>query len=201
MKRNLATLFAIIAWFAVIVQFYLMVENKVSPIPETIIRFFSFFTILTNTLVAIYFSSQIVKGSLSRFFEKPGKLTAITIYILVVGLVYQFVLRQVWDPTGMQKLVDELLHAATPIATLVYWVLYENKKKIHWNQVPFWLIYPGVYLIFILVRGHFSGFYPYPFVNVAEIGYQQALINSLGVLLLFVLLSSVMILVGKSNSK
>ncbi|MFZ5976285.1 MULTISPECIES: Pr6Pr family membrane protein [unclassified Hydrotalea] len=33
-----------------------------------------------------------------------------------------------------------------------------------------WLIYPLLYLVYILIRGSFSGFYPYPFVNVLQIG-------------------------------
>ncbi|WP_188440694.1 Pr6Pr family membrane protein [Belliella aquatica] len=50
-----------------------------------------------------------------------------------------------------------------------------------------------------MVRGKLSSFYPYPFVNVIEIGCQQTLINSLGVLILFVILSSGMILIGKGS--
>lgn len=197
MKRNLSIVFAIIAWFAVIVQFYLIMENRVESVPETIIRFFSFFTILTNTLVAIYFTSQSQKENSTSFFGKAGRLTAITVYILVVGLIYQLILRQVWEPTGMQKFVDELLHSVTPVITLIYWFLFEKKKLVNWSQIPNWLIYPTIYLIYVLIRGHISGFYPYPFIDVTEIGYQQTLINSLGVLILFVLLSSGMILIGR----
>lgn len=197
MKRKLSIAFALIAWFAVIVQFYLMMENRVASVPETIIRFFSFFTILTNTLVAIYFTSQSRKENPTSFFGKAGRLTAITVYILVVGLIYQLILRQVWEPTGMQKIVDELLHSVTPVITLIYWFLYEKKRQVNWSQIPYWLIYPAIYLIYVLIRGHISSFYPYPFVNVTEIGYQQTLINSLGVLILFVILSSGMILIGK----
>ncbi|GAB2614654.1 Pr6Pr family membrane protein [Belliella aquatica] len=199
MKRKLSIAFAFIAWFAVIVQFYLMMENRIASVPETIIRFFSFFTILTNTLVAIYFTSQSQKENSASFFSKAGRLTAITVYILVVGLIYQLVLRQIWEPTGMQKIVDELLHSVTPVITLIYWFLYEEKKLVNWSQIPYWLIYPAIYLTYILIRGHISGFYPYPFVNVTEIGYQQILINSLGVLILFVILSSGMILIGKGS--
>ena len=56
LQRNLSILFAIIVWFAVLAQFYLIIENRVAPVTETIIRFFSFFTILTNILVAVYFT-------------------------------------------------------------------------------------------------------------------------------------------------
>jgi hypothetical protein len=94
MKKRIALIFALITWFAVIVQFYLMMDNRVTPGPETIIRFFSFFTILTNSLVAVYFTVQIQAKNQKGFWHQPGTLTAITVYILVVGLVYQLVLRQ-----------------------------------------------------------------------------------------------------------
>ncbi len=203
MRKILAVIFALIVWFAVIVQFYLMMENKVASTYETVIRLLSFFTILTNFLVAIYFSSQVFRNQQNRysFWNKPGVLTAITVYILVVGLVYQVVLRQIWEPTGMQMIVDELLHSLNPILVVVYWFLYEEKDKLHWRMLPNWLKYPFVYLVYILARGSLSDFYPYPFVNVTELGFQQVLINSFFMVLLFCFLSGLFIGIGKLSSK
>ncbi|MDO9553548.1 Pr6Pr family membrane protein [Rhodonellum sp.] len=201
MKKTLSLIFAGIVWFAVIMQFYLMMENRIASVPETIIRFFSFFTILTNTLVAIYFTLQALGSGKKIWINKTGDLTAITIYILVVGLVYQLILRQIWEPTGMQKIVDELLHSINPILVLVYWVMYENKKSLSWPLTPKWLIYPLVYLVFILIRGGISGFYPYPFVNVMELGLQQVSINAFFLMLLFLGLSAVFVALGKIIGK
>ncbi|MFN3800350.1 Pr6Pr family membrane protein [Belliella pelovolcani] len=197
MKKNLSILFALIGWFAVISQLYLALQNRATPIPEALVRFFSYFTILTNTLVASYFTAQTTTNDKISFFKRKGSLSAITVYILVVGIVYQVALRSIWNPEGLQKITDELLHTVIPILTLVYWYLYEKKNQLTWQLVPAWLTYPVVYLVYIMIRGHFSGFYPYPFVNVAEIGYGQTVINSLGVLLLFVVLSSGMILIKR----
>ena len=47
---------AIVSWFAVALQLYLIILNRVASLPETIVRFFSFFTIQTNILVAICFT-------------------------------------------------------------------------------------------------------------------------------------------------
>lgn len=201
MKKNIALIFALIAWFAVITQFYLMMENRVASVPETIIRFFSFFTILTNTLVAVFFTVQYMAKNQNRFWHKAGTLTAITVYILVVGLVYQLVLRQIWEPQGMQRIVDELLHSVNPVLVLIFWFLYEKKDSIRWNRLPYWLLYPLVYLVYILIRGHFSGFYPYPFINVTELGMQQALVNSFFLLLVFLGLSAGLVWIGKKSSQ
>lgn len=177
---------ASMGWFAVIMQFVLMMQNRVESLSETTIRFFSFFTILTNCLVALYFSVLWYRKPLSMVsrFEKPGFLTALTLYITLVGTVYQLVLRGIWEPTGMQKMVDELLHSVIPIYVIAFWLAYENKKVVSWQSIPTWLLYPLFYLVYILLRGHLSGFYPYPFVNVNELGLEKVLINS-GVLILF----------------
>ncbi len=80
-------------WFALIAQLYLIIRNRVTAIPETIIRYFSFFTILTNILVAVCCTILLLnkKKSLFNFFSNPKTITAITVYITVVGLVYNLI--------------------------------------------------------------------------------------------------------------
>src|SRR3712207_6371978 len=167
MRKSLALLFAVIAWFAVIVQFILMLQNRTASVPETIVRFFSFFTILTNTIVALFFTGQVLNV---RTTYRPGMLSAVTVYIFMVGIVYQVLLRHIWQPTGLQLIVDELLHTINPLLVILYWYLYEEKSLVQYTQIKGWLFYPLAYLVYIIVRGSFSGFYPYPFVNVKEIG-------------------------------
>lgn len=200
MKRNLLILIASVAWVAVLTQYYLMVENRTVSMGEATIRFFSFFTILTNLLVAVFFTFSLVrqKTKYLLFLHKPGTLTAVTVYITVVGLVYQIVLRQTWNPTGLQKIVDELLHSIIPVMVIIFWYLYENKPPIKFGQIPQWLIYPLLYLVYVLIRGSFSGFYPYPFINVAGIGWQSVLVNSAVITVLFIGISAVFVKTGKS---
>jgi hypothetical protein len=199
MKNKLTLFFATIAWFAVLAQYYLMIENRVASFSETTIRFFSFFTILSNTLVAIYFTVLLQKNNTNNqsIINMPGTLTAITVYISIVGLVYQFVLRQIWEPQGLQKIVDELLHSIIPILVFIFWFLYEEKKLLSYKQIPQWLIFPFVYLIYILIRGYYSNFYPYPFVDVVQLGLNQVMMNSAGLILFFIFISVGYVALGK----
>ncbi|MCH4553463.1 Pr6Pr family membrane protein [Aestuariibaculum lutulentum] len=194
MKTRLAYSIAILGWFAVIMQFFLMLMDKTMSSVESIERFFSYFTILTNTIVALFFTMK------SLNFQKVDYktwLTPIAVYITVVCVVYQTLLRSVWTPEGFQIIIDELLHSIIPVLTVVYWFLYDGAKHVVWSLIPKWLIYPLVYLIYILTRGMFSGFYPYPFINVLEIGWQQTLINSVLMCLLFLMLFSMFIGLGQ----
>ena len=203
MKKITAIFFALLGWFAILAQYGLMLENRVTSIGEATVRFFSFFTILTNILVAVYFTYQAMKrkSTAQNLLDKPGSLTAITIYITIVGLVYQVALRHIWDPTGLQRVVDELLHTIIPPCVLVFWYLYENKSALTWAQIPKWLIYPLVYLIFILIRGGASGFYPYPFMDVATLGLQTVLINAIVLILMFMVISALFVGIGKQVGK
>ncbi len=199
MKRTLAFVFALLGWFALIAQYCLMLKNSVLNFNEMTIQFFSYFTILTNLMVAIYFTNQAFKKSDSEI--KSGLLTAITIYIVIVGMVYQVALRSTWNPTGLQRIVDELLHSIIPVLVIIYWHLYENKKNLQYKQMALWAIYPLFYLFYILIRGSFSKFYPYPFVNVTELGLNKVFINAFFILIFFLALSFLFIRIGKASKK
>ena len=178
MKRGLEILGMCLGLFALITQFILMMQNRETDVPETIIRFFGFFTILTNTLVTLFFISKVFKETRFLSFLKGGSaFTAITTFILIVGLVYQTALRSVWDPKGLQMVVDELLHTIIPLFFLMYWFLYARLSDMELKSVIKWLVYPIGYLIFVFIQGAMTDFYPYPFLNVTEIGLSQSLIN------------------------
>lgn len=198
MRKSLAILFAFIAWFAVVVQFILMLQNRVASVPETIVRFFSFFTILTNTMVALYFTGQSLNVGITF---KPGMLTAITVYIFMVGIVYQILLRHIWQPTGLQLVVDELLHTLNPLLVMSYWYMYEKLSLVKYGQIKEWLVYPLAYLVYIIIRGSFSGFYPYPFVNAIKIGFTKTLLNSVLLTLFFILVALLFIAIGRKMEK
>jgi hypothetical protein len=51
-------------------------------------------------------------------------------------------------------------------------------------------VYPLLWLVFTLIRGEGTGFYPYPFVDVGLHGYGRVLLNCLFVALLFLALAA-----------
>ncbi len=180
-----------------------MLANRVSSISETVVRFFGFFTILTNTIVACYFSYITYSGYKKKntIMESHGILTAITIYITAVGLVYQIILRFTWNPTGMQKIVDEMLHTVNPLLVIIYWYINRKNETLKYSQIWQWLLYPLVYIVYTLIRSQLSSYYPYPFINVTDIGYQKVIINSLAMTFLFVFISILFIWITRMTKK
>lgn len=193
----------VMVWLTIVAQMILIIQNRAASIPETLIRFFSFFTILTNTLVALYFTTRVENVSRKPFhvLRKDSSLTAIAVFILVVGIVYQLILRPIWEPTGVQLVVDELLHTIIPLYFFIYWFISLKNTELKIRPVLSWLIYPGVYIVFILIRGHYSGYYPYPFLNVDKIGFTDVLGNSVAILGSIILLMYVLIVLGKMIKK
>jgi hypothetical protein len=201
-NRVFIGIIALVGWFAILVQLYLMLLNRVASVPETVIRFFSFFTILTNILVALSASVIFIKRSPSKnFFQRSNNITALTVYIFIVGLIYNLILRYIWEPKGMQRIVDELLHLIIPILFVIYWFLYVSKKELKWNNFWAWLLYPLAYIIYVLIRGVYSGFYPYPFVDVTAHGYKTVTINSLLITVLFIFFSLLFIGTGRKIAR
>lgn len=197
--RKMAIIGAVIGWAAVVAQLYLILANRTHSVTTTVVQFFSYFTILSNILVAFCFSMQIVKkGGNSLFWKRPGTQAAIAVYIMVVGIVYNAVLRFLWAPTGAQQWVDECLHLLIPLYFLVYWIIYASKKGIQWVDAFAWLLFPFLYLVYVMVRGALTDLYPYPFLDAYNHGYQKVALSSGIILLLFLMLSLAIISASKS---
>ncbi len=190
-------------WFAIAFQFYLMMLNRQTSTPEAIIRFFSFYTILTNILVALCFTILWFKpkSRWGNFFSNPKTLTAIAVYICIVGITYNTILRFTWNPQGLQRVVDELLHLIILFYFILYWFVFAPKAGLLWKNVFPWLIYPFVYLLYVLFRGAFVKYYPYPFLDVNVVGYNQVFLNSISLFIAFLLLSLLLVVIAKKANK
>ena len=199
-------LIAVCAWLGVILQFVTYIPqwmNEGKTLSTSLIQFFSFFTILTNLMVAITTTCSLLlpRSPFGRFCAKPATVNAVTLYIIVVGLVYNLVLRSLYHPQGWGKVADEVVHSVVPLLYVVYWLTFAAKGSIQWKHAISWLIYPLLYLIYTLVHGAVSGYYPYPFMDVKVIGYTGFWLNSSYLFLVFLLLSFVLIGVDKYLGK
>jgi hypothetical protein len=198
--RMYAAVGALLGWFALALQLYLMLVQ--APAPErlgAVIIFFSFFTILTNILTALVFTAVALqpKGGWGQWLRRPSVQAATAVYIAIVGMVYQLLLRQLWNPQGAQFVADVLLHSVIPVGFVLYWLLFAPRAGLSWKDAVTWLIYPGVYLVYILARGAVSGLYPYPFVDVKVLGYPGVLARAAGLLLVFLGMGLLVVAVGR----
>ena len=191
-SNKVSTFLSILCWFTVILQLLLIIINRQASVFETIIRFFTFCTILTNILVAMVFTANWLQPKNSfQFFNKPNTQVAIAVYIFVVGFVYNTILRFIWQPKGWDKVADELLHLVIPIVYILFWYFKFSKKEINYKSVFGWLLFPIIYIVIVMIRGYFSGYYPYPFLHVGNLGVEKVVYNSILMTLFFVVVSVV----------
>ncbi|MEO8884995.1 MAG: Pr6Pr family membrane protein [Mucilaginibacter sp.] len=205
-KLAYASVAAIIVWFGLGLQFYISVPAymiKGYTFLGAVIQVLSYFTILTNILVALVYSYMVLSPyTLTGMYLSRGKtITATAVYITIVGFIYALVLRNVWNPQGLFKLADDLLHTVTPILFVLFWLIFAPKKKLKWSLMITWLIYPFIYLVYTLIRGQIVGTYPYNFMDINTLGVVQTTINCLLVLVAFLSFGAIFIAVSRFLNK
>jgi hypothetical protein len=181
-RRAVAALLAAVGWFALVLQLGIMLRNAANAgtsLLAAVGSFLSFFTVLSNLLVAVALTATVPAPPPRAFrpLVEPSGATALAGYITVVGVVYSLVLRQLWHPTGAQLVADILLHDVMPPAYVIYWLTLVPKGRLRWRDVWPWLAFPAFYTAASLIRGALIHVYPYPFTDVAALGYQRVLGN------------------------
>lgn len=200
MKTVLRTLAAALGWFAIGLQYWLVITGDIGPDPvNRTINFFSFFTILTNIIAALAMTAPLIapQSSVGAFFDRPAVRTAIATYIIVVAVTYHLILRDLWDPQGWQWVADMILHYVTPALFVLDWLLFVPKQGVPWKTALTALVFPLIYMGWTLWHGSWSGFYPYPFVDVSQIGLERTLVNAGGMTAAFIVLCLVLIAIGR----
>lgn len=177
----------LISWFAVLLQLTIL--------KDSFFNFMSYFTILSNLLVAISLTAALVMPNtkIGTYFSMISAKTGIALYIFIVGLVYNTVLRGIWAPKGWQLVADNLLHVVIPFLYVLYWIVFTPKGTLKWKDGMAWGYFPIAYLTYSLIRGHFVGWYPYPFLNVTQLGYAHVFLNAGFVVVAFLLFGALLI--------
>lgn len=195
---------AIVGWSVLALQMYLMIESNIqagTPGIIGVMKFFDYFTLLSNILVATVFTTVGFQRYADGFFAYPKVKTGVAVYISITGIVYFLILRHTWNPTGLWWLADVTLHYVMPTLYLIEWLFFTPKGYLRWGDALRWLVFPLAFLAWALFWGAIFGFYPYSFIDVAKLGYPKVLINSvlmaIGFLVVGLLLVGVDLLLGK----
>jgi hypothetical protein len=155
---------------------------------DALIAYFGYFTILTNLFVALVATAGLADGR-APWMKTLAKRTwagCATASIVFVCASYHFLLREIWSPQGLQRLADIDLHYAVPGLALLHWTL-SRGPRLRASAPLFWCIYPAAYFGYALIRGAWLKSYPYPFIDVTELGYTQVAIHAIILLAAFVL--------------
>lgn len=187
MPRAAAAIVAIVCWAGLAIQFAATFSGA-HDAATTVWILARFFTVLTNLFVAIAMTAVAIDRPVSAQI-----LGGLTLAIILVGVVYMTLLRELLHLSGGAMLADTLLHKVSPIAMALWWLLFAPKARLKYNAPIWWAAYPLAYFAYALVRGHYEGRYPYPFIDVGKLGWLQTAINAGGIALGFILAGSALV--------
>lgn len=188
--RGWRILFAIVGWVGLIAQYVLLIQTGTRSVFGSTIVFFSYFTILTNILVALAFTAPALwpDSRPGRWTASEGVRAAVAMYIAVVGVIYHVLLAATWNPQGLLFYVNQALHTVIPIAFVLDWLLFVPKGRLRWIDPVKWLVYPLLYGIWTVIHGQLIGWYPYWFIDISALGWGPAAVNFTALLVFFLVL-------------
>jgi hypothetical protein len=189
----------LIAWVVLSLRYVdMLIIGDYNSITETLFVYFGYFTVWANILIALAFTAPLLNPyrKLSIFFMRPAVRAALASYILMVSVVYHMLIVPYWNPQGFTWLTATGLNTVMPILYIVDWLFFAEKRPIFYKHIPYWLIFPSVYGVMSIIIGLLSNVYPYPFLNVTDLGIGNVLINIFGLVAVFAVVSPIFIAVA-----
>ncbi|MDT8915275.1 Pr6Pr family membrane protein [Amycolatopsis sp. PS_44_ISF1] len=142
-------------------------------------RLFSYFTIQSNLILLAVAVVQASRPASGGRIWRVARLDAL-LGILITGLVYAIVLAPQIHLTGWPLAATIGFHYVSPWAAVAAWLVFGPRPGTGgWGTVAAAFGWPVVWLVYIFVQGAFTHWYPYPFMDVTEIGFATAVRNAL----------------------
>jgi hypothetical protein len=149
-------------------------------------RLFSYFTIESNLFVLVTAVALALRPRTERPVARLDALLGITI----TGLVFAIVLAPQLHLTGAALVATIGFHYVSPVAYVLAWLVLGPRPRIGWHTIVLAFIWPVLWLFYIFVQGAFTDWYPYPFLDVTDIGLGTAIRNAAAVVLLGIALAA-----------
>ena len=159
------------------------------------VNFFSYFTILTNIAVTLWFILGFVslqRGQARWWGDSADVKGAVLLAGTVTIIVYWTLLVDIPIPTRIGEVANFLLHLGVPLGMWIDWLLTREAIRRPFTQtLGLWPIFPLAFTVYTEIRGPFAHFYPYFFMDPGKVGGVGPLILWLiGVAVLFAVVAS-----------
>ncbi|MFM7248027.1 MAG: Pr6Pr family membrane protein [Actinomycetota bacterium] len=142
----------------------------------------SYFTHWSIALVVVVFGLLALRPGPPSRASRVLLLDAL-LMISVTGIVYAAVLAPVAPPMdAAESLANALQHYLTPPLAVLAFAVFGPRGWLERRLIPAALIIPVVWLVYTYARGAIIDAYPYGFINVVDLGYPMALVNTLVIL-------------------
>jgi hypothetical protein len=163
---------------ALIAQLFVTLSLDTPSTGTRLVRLVSYFTIQSNILVAVSSFLLVQRPQRAELLWRVVRLDALAA-ITVTGLVYSVVLAGTVELHGWARACDIAFHYVVPIASVLTFLVVGPRGRIDSTTVLGGLAWPVLWFAYTLLHGAISGWYPYHFIDVGDLGYPQALLNAL----------------------
>ena len=162
----------------------------------SVVNFFSYFTNLSNLLAALVLLLSVFGRTAVSAATRDKFRYASSVNMAVVGLVFAALLRNV-DLGALLPWVNFVLHYIMPVAIVLDWLVQPPVAKLQTRHLAMAFVFPALYLGYAVLRGAFVGWYPYPFLNPANVGgYGGVAIYAVGITLTFLIAAWALLVIG-----
>jgi hypothetical protein len=178
-QRICAGLLALVAWFGLGLQIVFSIQDAVAKnvsIAASLVNQFSRFSIEITALVALVGTLACVRPQAKSFLLRPSVQSALVVYVVVVGVVFEVLLRP--NSQGIE-VVDQILHGVIPVLYLLYWLIFTPKGTLSWVDPALWLIYPVLFFVYTMTRGAIFGIYLPRMHEVVKLGHREVFTHAL----------------------
>jgi hypothetical protein len=159
------------------------------------LRFFAFFTILSNLFGAVVWLWLAARWQRPRTRLDDLLRGAATLY-LAVTFVVVVVLLQGAELSLSDRIVDFVVHKLFPVLAVIDWIVDPPETDLRMLDIGLWLIFPVVWLVLTLIRGAVDGWYPYPFLDPDNGGYRSVAYHVIAIVAGFVAIAGILVAVG-----
>jgi len=165
-------------------------------------NFFSFFTIQSNGLGVTALAALVLVPRARRTPLFDGARSAAVLYLAITGVVFALLLAGLQEELQTsEEWVDFVVHKLMPVVLFADWLVDPPRHRLPRWTVLAWLAYPLAWLGYTLIRGEAEGWYPYPFVDASELGYDGVLVRSVGLAVGFALAGAALLWLGNRRAR
>ncbi|GEP36822.1 hypothetical protein NPS01_04850 [Nocardioides psychrotolerans] len=161
-----------------------LAESEPPGLAMRLYRFFAYFTIQSNLLVAVAAVGLALDPARDGATWRVLRLAGI-VGIAITAVVHFFLLRPLLDLAGWDYAADKLLHMVVPALALLGWFAFGPRPRTSSRVVWLALLFPLVWAAWTLVFGALDGWYPYPFLDPDEKGWGAVLVAVVGITAMF----------------
>ncbi len=138
--RIFAVAGALVGWFALVLQLYLvLVQSPPGPghagSGDHLLQLFHHPDQSAGS-AGFYCHGLSPAGRMGAILPSPSVQAGTAVYIAIVGIIYQLLLRQLWNPQGAQWVADVLLHAVIPAGYVLYWLIFAPRARTSLEGCP-----------------------------------------------------------------